>query len=133
MRGLWLQIPRKFADNSCRCFSSLRFVQPPKPCSILPRSSCFHSSGVFGSRKRNDYFSSKAPAPPQSDLNSDNPSRLPKKKTPRSSAATNSLRRVAVEAQRSRDGKDSKISAAQAQQSSFKVPSYKPLFNIRTS
>ena len=132
MRGLWLQIPRNSADYSCRFFSSLRVVQPPRPSSVLPRSSCFHSSGIFGSRKRNDYFSSKAPAPPQSNVNAEDPSQTPKKKTTRS-PATNSLRRVAVEAQRSRDGKDTKSSPGQAQQAFFKVPSCEPLSNIGTS
>lgn len=124
MNGLWLQIPRGFAKCKSRSFSSLRNVQPLRPSVVLPRSSSFHSSGIFSSRKRNDYFSSKAPATtPQLDATTNEPSQNSKRKTTRSSAAKNSLRRVAVEAQRSRDGKDPNKTPPLAHQTASKVPS----------
>ncbi|KAK4694648.1 translation initiation factor IF-2, partial [Lecanoromycetidae sp. Uapishka_2] len=61
---------------------------------------------LLGSRKRNDYFSSKAPGQQQPDTKAEETLQSPKRKTTRSPAAKNSLRRVAVEAQRSRDGKE---------------------------
>ena len=111
-----------------RPFSSLRIIQrPPLP----PTSSSFHSTGDLRSRKRsgrNDYFSSSAPhfiqqeAKPEKPLsNTEEPPRNNKRKTKRSQAATNSLRRVAVEAQRSKDGKGLKKTPAIAHQATSKV------------
>ncbi|CAD6575189.1 MAG: hypothetical protein ASARMPRED_007125 [Alectoria sarmentosa] len=51
----------------------------------------------------------------------DEPAQNNKRKTTRPQAAKNSLRRVAVEAQQSRDGKGSKKTAAVAQQENFKT------------
>ena len=121
MNGLWLQLPRSFAKCKTRSFSSLRNIHTLRPSVALPQSSFFHSSGTFSSRRRYDYFSSRAPAPPLPDLETDEPSQTFKRKTTRPSAAKNSLRRVAVEAQRSRDGKDPKRMPSSAHQTTFKV------------
>ena len=119
------RLPRIFTPYQCRPFSSLRIIQSP---AIRQRRSAFHSSGELRSRKqkeRNDYFSSSAPqqdAKPEKPLvkTEESPTKN-KRKTTRSHAAKNSLRRVAVEAQRSRDGTESKKTPAIAHQSTFKV------------
>lgn len=128
MNCLCLRLPRMFPPYQCRPFSSLRIIQGP---ALPPRSSSFHSTGDLRSRKRNernDYFSSSAPRFQQQDAKPGKPptkteesSQNNKRKTTRSQAAKNSLRRVAVEAQRSRDGKGSKKTPAVAHQETFKV------------
>ena len=128
MNCLYLRLPRVFTPYQSRPFSSIRIVQT----SVLqPRSSPFHSTGDLRSRKRkerNDYFSSSAPRFVQQDTK---PEKAPakaaehsqnnKRKTTRSPAAKNSLRRVAVEAQLSKDGTGSRKTPAAAHQAPPKV------------
>lgn len=70
------------------------------------RRSSFHDGQILGLKKRKDFFSSNTALniPPQ-DPRDEQQIASSKRKTTRTSAAKNSLRRVAVEAQRSRDGK----------------------------
>ena len=123
-----LRLPRIFTPYQSRPFSSLRTVQ----CYVLqPRSSPFHSTGDLRSRKRkerNDYFSSSAPRSLQQDTKPEKPPakaaeppQNSKRKTTRSQAAKNSLRRVAVEAQLSKDGTGSRKTPAAAHQATSKV------------
>lgn len=128
MSCLCLRLPRIFVPYQCQPFSSLRIIQRPP---LRPISSPFHSTSDLHSRKRNartDYFSSSAPRFVQQDAKSEKA--LPdtedsrqnnKRKTTRSKAAKNSLRRVAVEAQRSRDGKGLKKTPVVAHQTTSKV------------
>ena len=128
MSCLCTRLPRIFAPSQCRPFSSLRII------SDLPlrfRSSSFHSTGALRSRKRHtrdDYFSSSAPRfiqqdakPEKSTAESEGSPPNNKRKNTRSHAAKNSLRRVAVEAQRSRDGTGLKKTATVAPQATSKV------------
>ena len=128
MSCLCRRLPRIFTPYQCRPFSSLRFIQRP---SLPPRKSSFHSTGDLQSRKHNggnDYFSSSAPhfvlqeAKLEKPLpNTEESPQNKKRKTTRSQAAKNSLRRVAVEAQRSRDRKGLKKAPAVAPQATSKV------------
>lgn len=128
MNCLFLRPPRILAPYQCRLFSSLRIIQSP---ALRPRSSSFHSTHGLLSRKRierNDYFSSSAIHFQQQDAKSEKPPAKDeespennKRKTTRSQAAKNSLRRVAAEAQRSRDGKKSNKMPAVAHQAASKV------------
>lgn len=128
MNCMCLRLPRIFTPYQSRLFSSLRIVQSP---ALRPKSSSFHCTGDLCARKRNernDYFSSSAPRFLQQDAKPEKPpaksEETPqnnKRKTTRSQPAKNSLRRVAVEAQRSREGKDSKKTAAAAHQATSKV------------
>ncbi len=122
-----LRLPRIFTPYQCRPFSSLRIIQNPP---LQPRSSSFHSTGEVCSRKRrerNDYFSSSAPHFIQQDAKLEKHAKTEetpqnnKRKNTRSQAAKNSLRRVAVEAQRSRDGKVSRKTPAAVHQATSKV------------
>ena len=107
MINLCFRCSRTFTPNYLRHYSSLRTVRPIKPTVVRPIVSSFHSSGGILSRKRKDFFSSNAtPQLAQQDAKSENPPQATKRKSTRSPAAKNSLRRVAVEAQRSRDGKE---------------------------
>lgn len=128
MNCLFLRLPRVFTPCPSRPFSSLRIVQS----SVLrPRSSPFHSTGDLRSRKRkerNDYFSSSAPRSLQQDTKTEKPPAKAaeppqnnKRKTTRSQGAKNSLRRVAVEAQLSKDGTGSRKTQAAAHQATPKV------------
>lgn len=128
MNCLYLRLPRIFSPYQSRPFSSLRILQR----SVLqPRSSPFHSTGDLRSRKRkerNDYFSSSAPRSLQQDTKPEkapakatDPPQNNKRKTTRSPAAKNSLRRVAVEAQLSKDGTGSRKTPAVAHQATPKV------------
>ena len=123
MNCLCLRLPHIATPYQCRPFSSLRLIQRPP---LRPSSSPLYPAGYIRSRKRNvrhDYFSSSAPhfiqqeAKPEKSLpNTEGSSQNDKRKTTRSKAAKNSLRRVAVEAQRSRDGKGLKKAPAVAHQ-----------------
>lgn len=125
---LCLRLARIFTPYQCRPFSSLRIIQNPP---VRSRSSSFHSTGDLRSRKgkeRNDYFSSSAPHSIQQDAKPEKPLAKPeessqsnKRKTTRPQAAKNSLRRVAVEAQRSRDGKVSRKIPGPVHQATSKV------------
>lgn len=136
MNCLYLRLPRVFTSYQSQPFSSLRILQSP---ALRPRSSTFHSTGDLRSRKRkerNDYFSSSAPRSLQQDTKPEKQSakdgespQKNKRKTTRSQAATNSLRRVAVEAQLSRDGTGSKKTPAAAHQATPKVCHYHGLFD----
>ena len=129
MSCLYLRLPRIFTRYQCRPFSSLRIIQNPP---LRLTSSSFHStSPLLLSRKRytrNDYFSSSAPHCIQQDAK---PEKITaetkespqdhKRKSKRSQATKNSLRRVAVEAQRSRDGTGSKKTPTVAHHATSKV------------
>ena len=128
MNCLCLRLPRIFLPYQCRPFSSLRVIQSPP---LRPTSSPFQSTNDLRSRKcnaRTDYLSSSAPRFVQQEAKSekalpdgeDSPQNN-KRKTTRSKAAKNSLRRVAVEAQRSRDGKGLKKTPVVAHQTTSKV------------
>ena len=129
MNCLCLRLPPIFTPYQCRLFSSLRIIQSP---ALRPRSSSFHSTGDLHARKRsvrNDYFSSSAPrSQKQQDAKLEKPltkieesPQNNKRKTTRSQATKNSLQKVAVEAQRSKDGKGLKETPAVIQQETFKV------------
>ena len=129
-------LPRLFTPYQSRLFSSLRIIQSP---AFRPQSSSFHSTGDLRARKRherNDYFSSSAPRFLQQDAKQEKPPAKTeespqnnKRKTTRSHPAKNSLRRVAVEAQRSREGKDSKKAPTAAHQATSKVRHYPGVFS----
>jgi len=121
MAALRLRIPWVFATCRSRPFSSLRIVPPSRPSILLSWTSLFHSTSVFRSRKPNDYFSSEAPAQLQPDSKAEEATQSPKRKTTRSPAAKNSLRRLAVEAQRSRDGKEPRKTHTSSHQTVPKV------------
>ena len=120
---LRLRLPHIFTPYQCRPISSLRITQRPP---LRPSSSPLYTAGDLRSRKwnaRHDSFSSSAPhfiqqeAKPEKPLPStERSSQNDKRKTTRSKAAKNSLRRVAVEAQRSKDGKGLKKAPAVAHQ-----------------
>lgn len=99
------QVTRIFLRHPVRQYSSIRKVKS----SVLPlNASSFLTTEGLGARKRKTLpFSSQAALlHPQDDAKGEEKPQKAKRKT-RSSAAKNSLRRVAVEAQRSRDGKES--------------------------
>ena len=104
-------VPRLFAVLRSTPLCAQRGLHILRP--VRPRSSSFHSTPIL-SRKRKtqkDFFSSNAAAHQSSSVEEvkvAEPASTPKRKTTRSPAAKNSLRRVAVEAQRSRDGNDSR-------------------------
>ena len=120
---LCLRRPYIFTPHKCRHLSSLPIIQRPL---YRPSSSPIHPTGDLRSRKRNvpqAFLSSSAPhfiqqeAKPEKPLpNTEGSSQKDKRKTTRSKAAKNSLRRVAVEAQRSKDGKGLKKAPAVAHQ-----------------
>ena len=128
MSCLSLRLPPIFNPYQSRLFSSLRIIQRPAP---QPRTSSFHSIGDLRSRKckaRNDYFSSSAlhfvqqdAKPDKSTAETDESPQNKKRRTKRSQAAQNSLRRVAVEAQRSKDGKGIRKTPPVAYQATSKV------------
>ena len=120
---LCFRLPHVFTLHQCRSCSSLRIIQRPP---LRPSSSPLHPTGDLRSRNwnvRNESFSSSASrfiqqeAKPEKTLpNTGGTPQNDKRKTTRSKAAKNSLRRVAVEAQRSRDGKGLKKVSAVAHQ-----------------
>lgn len=120
---LCLRLPHIFTPHRCRPFSSLRIIQRPP---LRPSSSPLYPTGDLRSRKwnaRHEFFSSSAsrfiqqePKPEKTLPNTGGSPPNDKRKTTRSKAAKNSLRRVAVEAQRSRDGKELKKASAVAHQ-----------------
>ena len=124
---LCLRCPRIFTQTQSRPFTSRRVIQT----SVRPRPSSYPSTSDLRPRKRNernDKFSSSAPRFAQQDVKPDKllskteeASQNNKRKTTRSQAAKNSLRRVAVEAQRSRDEKGLKKASAVSHQATFKV------------
>lgn len=106
MKAIPFKTPRFFLPCSARPFSSLRIIDSHV---ARPLASSFHSTSPLSSRKRDNFsFSSKAPVVPSKDAPPIEEKPQSGKRKTRSSAAKNSLRRVAVEAQRSRDGKDHK-------------------------
>ena len=120
---LCLRLPHIFTPYQCRPFSSLEIIQRSP---LRQSSSPIHPLDDIRSRKRNvrhDVLSSSAPrfiqqeAKPEKPLsNTGGSPQNDKRKTTRSKAAKNSLRRVAVEAQRSRDEKGLKKAPAVAHQ-----------------
>ena len=129
MRGLCLRIPKTLPPSQSRLFISLRSISN---LAIRPCSSSFHSGRCLSSRKPPKYFSSNAtPQHAHTEAKSEEHSQGPKKKTIRSSAAKNSLRRVAVEAQRSRDGKDHRKVPTAPYQATSKV--WSPVVIFRQS
>ncbi len=119
MNRLSLRLPWIFSLHQARPYSSLR---DDRSNAIPLLVSSFHSVGRLGARKRDNFsFSSKAPLlHPQEGNKGGEKVENAKRKT-RSSAAKNSLRRVAVEAQRSRDGKQPQKAPAAPFQSTSKV------------
>ena len=127
MNYMSLRLPRVFTPYQRQPFNSRRSIQS----SFLQLSSSpFHSTGDIRSKKRNfrDCFSSSAlrfiqqDAKPEKRLsNTEDPTQKNKRKSTRSKTAKNSLRRVAVEAQRSRDGNDLKKTSVIAHQATSKV------------
>lgn len=89
--------------SACKKPAVLRLVQHP-------RSQQLHASSPFGLPRRKDFFSSNAYLNQKqgkpSDVNSESPpeSQKQRRRGSRLPAAPTSLRRVAVEAQRSKDG-----------------------------
>ena len=93
---------------------------------VRPHSSSFHSSPILSRKRRTqkDFFSSNAAAHQPSLVEAVKTAEQdysPKRKTTRSPAAKNSLRRVAVEAQRSKDGKGSRKTPSPGQQIAAKT------------
>lgn len=125
-----LRIPSSFMRYYVRSFGSLRSIACP---TVRPFISSFHSAKILARKRDKFSFSSKAPVIPQKDtVQSEEQPRKPKRKT-RSSAAKNSLRRVAVEAQRSRNVKEPiKITPA-AHQTTPKVKGLPPLEAIKAN
>ena len=131
MNCLYVRLPRVFTPYQSRPFSSIRIAQNYV---LRPKSSPFHSTGDLRSRKRkerNDYFSSSAPRSLQQDTKPEKapakaaePPQNTQRKTTRSPAAKNSLRRVAVEAQLSKDGTGTRKTPAAAHQATPKVGHY---------
>ncbi len=118
MNSLLLRIPRSFTLYHVRPFSSLRSITCP---AVRPLVSTFHSGGLLARKRDIITFSSKAPLDDEKEeVKSEEQPKKTKRKT-RSSAAKNSLRRVAVEAQRSRDDKEPKKLSAVAHQTISKV------------
>ncbi|KAL9003075.1 MAG: hypothetical protein Q9188_004028 [Gyalolechia gomerana] len=83
------------------------------------RRSSAHSQRL--PERRNFCSSTSYLQKPQREVESEELQKPQKRKNPRSPAGKNSLRRVAVEAQRSRDGKDTKSSPIEEPQSSTKT------------
>ncbi|KPI35899.1 uncharacterized protein AB675_10482 [Cyphellophora attinorum] len=81
-----------------------------------------HASPIFQRPRRRDFFSSNAALSTQKDPDSQNtqPGTIQKRKTARPSAAKTSLRRVAVEAQRSKVGHS--VKTQQQQQEDVEAP-----------
>lgn len=130
MNVLLLRTPRSFTPYYVRPFTSLRRITCP---AVQPLISSFHSSGVLARKRDNFSFSSKAPFDnPKEEVKSEEQPKKAKRKT-RSSAAKNSLRRVAVEAQRSRDDKEPKKLSAAAHQAIPKVKVLRPLAEIKAN
>lgn len=115
-------LTRKIPSTFIRSYSSHQ-----RPPAILPLYSPRRSLHLAGRRafpRRRDFFSSNSTLRRENET--DEHSEPPKRKHQRSPAGKNSLRRVAVEAQRSRDGKEAHKIPAEEQQSTTKVTS-KPL------
>jgi hypothetical protein len=123
-----LRIPSSFMRYYVRSFGSLRSIAYP---TVRPFISSFHSAEVLARKRDKFSFSSKAPLITlKDDVKSEEQPRKAKRKT-RSSAAKNSLRRVAVEAQRSRDVKEPMKIPAAAHQTIPKVKGLPPLEVIK--
>lgn len=113
------RIPQ-FLSPFLRPYSSLK---PPLESSPLLYHRQFYNP-IDSQRlpeRRNFCSSTSYLQKPQREVESEELQKPQKRKNPRSPAGKNSLRRVAVEAQRSRDGKDTKSSPIQEPQSSTKV------------
>ena len=123
MNHLSLRLSRVLAPYHCQPFSSTRIIQSAP---LRLRSSpflCLRTHNV-----RHEHFSSSAlrsiqqeTKPEKSLPNTDRSPQNGKRKTTRTKGAKNSLRRVAVEAQRSKDGKGLKKTPASANQEIYKV------------
>ena len=120
MNVLRVRLPKLLVPSQAGLSSSLRVISLP---TYRLHSSYFNFSGINSFRRCPAYYSSNAaPHLTQQDTQVDEQSQGSKKrKTPRSSATKNSLRRVAVEAERSRDGKDPKRTPASPHQTNTKV------------
>ena len=119
MRGLSFRMPQICTPYQARAHSSTRDVRHTTTPLVV---SSFHSVGRLSIGKRDSFsFSSKAPfLHSHEEIRSEEKPGNSKRKT-RSAAAKNSLRRVAVEAQRSRDGKDPSKTPATSYHSTPKV------------
>ena len=102
------------------------FTGGPAACSLYRRAGLdlykqpglrpLHASPIFQRPRRRDFFSSNAALGSQKDADNDSPTAggVQKRKTARPSAAKSSLRRVAIEAQRSKVGNNVKQIQAEA-------------------
>ena len=103
-----------FVQRQTRQYSSRMFLAQLRTSIVGSRSSSFQSTGVLHARRRKDFFTSNASprlAPAEEKHighRQVEPTLSSKRRSTRPPAATHSLRRVALEAQRSRDSKDQK-------------------------
>ena len=103
------------APSLCRKVATLQIREYCSTAPILratitrPRASPYHSTGGLLAKKRKGFFYSNAPPKaPSSEEKKADTQQPTKRRSTRASSAPNSLRRVALEAQRSRDGKEKK-------------------------
>ena len=103
------------APSLCRKVATLQIRQYCSTAPILratitrPRASPYHSTGGLLAKKRGGFFYPNAPPKaPFSEERKADTQQPTKRRSTRASSAPNSLRRVALEAQRSRDGKEKK-------------------------
>ena len=114
-----MRFPRTIAPLQARQYSSRLILASRRPSPIWTSTSPFHASASLLSKRRKGFFSSNAILRnPTSDDKKSEPSTQGKRRSTRPSAAPHSLRRVAVEAQRSRDGKIIKKAQLSGQESS---------------
>ena len=110
MNHLVYCITSSFVPQQLSQLSSIRSI---RASTIRPLISPFHFTQRSGLRKNDNVsFSSRAPLLHPQEAGKEEPKSQNVKRKSRSSAAQNSLRRVAVEAQRSRDGKEPKKTSA---------------------
>lgn len=104
-------IPQAASSTCKRLFCSSPQRQPSPFFIIRPRSRGLHATGLSLLPRKRDFFSTNSSLNQQQNQQNGEPPhghQAPKKKSARSPAGKTSLRRVAVEAQRSRDGHQSR-------------------------
>ncbi|KAL8710453.1 MAG: hypothetical protein Q9220_004885 [cf. Caloplaca sp. 1 TL-2023] len=110
--SLWLPFLRQYSS----------FQRPSVASQVLFRTRSFHLTGIHAFPKRRKFFSSNPHLQDsQQDPQAQEVSKAPRKKNQRSPAVKNSLRRVAVEAQRYRDGKGIRKGASEDSKPSTKT------------
>ena len=115
---VWGHIERRCAAVVSRSYSSLSYSKVSTSTPILFRNRSLSTGITLSAKRRRDFFSSNATLrQPQNEAGVDNPTQPEaqpvegqKRKNKRSPPGKSSLRRVAVEAQRSRDGNEFKKS-----------------------